>query len=553
MQNLLQQNRATLDIARQGLEDMVPSYPAYKDEVLESVASELASDDSVLGDRDSVISHTRFPFDDICFGTKAYQRAVARVSSKKAHQPKKKGSMPDRDSYLPSAGDSETETESEPSSEKATITAPAVVESAVHEAVCLRLQEAEARIRALEAKIQQEATEKIGDQSPGVSLKNEVLQEQLLLSELVREVSSTSEAMDYAKVGAIDEHAGAHEDGENNDKPSNLQSERYDHHDKSDIPFPLRYVPYQPERRGLSPVPEVPEYTAGHTRHTKAALDSLTHTIDSSGLAKAKQIANDSGRGDRSRRRPTIQDDDGEGKRITDNGGPFLASMVGKDHDGSASGSAEPVIKPNSTHKITRSQTSLLIEYFESGKGKASGDVRKPSVRVRLTPTPKRQTGLHQQGIAVTKRQPLHGDGDRHHLPSEISAIPPDTFLDGSGTGRSKHSLDPTAPKIRDRLAADGRLKPKEPRARKSRSRSSSLTESAQRAQGRTRTSHARATSLAEREVPLVAPNPKLLETVEDAIKRLILPELDAVKRRQKKRMEPEVAKCEDQLDAQRQ
>ncbi len=83
MQELMQQNMATLDLARLGLDDMVPSYPAYTADDWDTGASAVASDASVLGDRESVLSNTRFAFDTICFDSKAYRHTVARVSAKK--------------------------------------------------------------------------------------------------------------------------------------------------------------------------------------------------------------------------------------------------------------------------------------------------------------------------------------------------------------------------------------------------------------------------------------------------------------------------------------
>ncbi|SPQ24371.1 9e23051e-1790-4241-84b5-8628ab20d573 [Thermothielavioides terrestris] len=90
LQVLLHQNQSTLDLARLGLDDMVPSYPAIKGHGLDSVASELCSNASLLGDRESLLSDTRFAFDGICFGSKAYAHAVARVTAEK-----KKGNRTD--------------------------------------------------------------------------------------------------------------------------------------------------------------------------------------------------------------------------------------------------------------------------------------------------------------------------------------------------------------------------------------------------------------------------------------------------------------------------
>jgi hypothetical protein len=59
-------------------------------------------------------------------------------------------------------------------------------------------------------------------------------------------------------------------------------------------------------------------------------------------------------------------------------------------------------------HRASKSQTSLLIEYFEGGKtpsGSGSGDHRKPSVRVRLTPSSKHRSkgGSDRDRIEITQ------------------------------------------------------------------------------------------------------------------------------------------------------
>ncbi|KAK4241022.1 hypothetical protein C8A03DRAFT_30864 [Achaetomium macrosporum] len=329
-------------------------------------------------------------------------------------------------------------------------------------------------------------------------------------------------------------------------------------------------------------------------------------------------------------------------------------------------------------HRASRSQTSLLIEYFEGGKASsASGatEQRKPSVRVRLTPSSKhkskggsdrdriqitqtksRKTSLSRRSVpasgptrseveglsavsgdmedagsyasateeSTVSRNPIDIEIDRsgnvrrrrpasplipaadskasyHGTASEISAIPADSFLDGSGPAtsfgmsevKSTRSRSPSrtgdyllgaaaglgaaaaAEKLRnksreererDRVSVsksrESRDKEKDRRHRSSKSRTSSLAKEekyAERSKSPRRRSKGHSESLVSAADSSVvssafAPshrsvdqhsirsgtskassinNPKLLETVEDAIRRLILPELNALKREQ--------------------
>ncbi|KAB5583386.1 hypothetical protein GE09DRAFT_300192 [Coniochaeta sp. 2T2.1] len=151
MQDLVRQNQATLDIARLGLEDMIPSYPAYTEKDLDSFFSQIGFDSSVLGDRDSTISHTRFPFDNICFNSRAYRRAVTK---KRAHQLPSKTSVPGLQNRLPGVAEQNAETKSQSSNRTAAPNLPTAIYQAVHEATCLKLKEAEARIRYLEEQME---------------------------------------------------------------------------------------------------------------------------------------------------------------------------------------------------------------------------------------------------------------------------------------------------------------------------------------------------------------------------------------------------------------
>ena len=321
-----------------------------------------------------------------------------------------------------------------------------------------------------------------------------------------------------------------------------------------------------------------------------------------------------------------------------------------------------PVTIKTRGHKANKSQTSLLIEYFEGGKSSASGEGsasrRRPSVRVRLTPS-KKGKGDHIQltetkgsrKASLTRRIPL-GDAapreleylegeDGHSMtsyasateesnvsrdpidieidrpqrrrrpasplipsvesyqpgnPSEISAIPTDSFLDG--TGPSSDVKAPTSPSHggglaraagaagagalagaalnevrnsktrsggKERVKVAERTKDKSDRKHRSKSRKSSVSDapgdeihSPRRRSSRTHQestlsgadssivssnltpshrsydSHSMRSGVSKSSIN----NPKLLETVEDAIRRLILPELSALKREQSKREE---------------
>ena len=319
-----------------------------------------------------------------------------------------------------------------------------------------------------------------------------------------------------------------------------------------------------------------------------------------------------------------------------------------------------PVTIRTRGHKANKSQTSLLIEYFEGGKvstsGSGSGTERKPSVRVRLTPS-KKGKGDHFQvtetkgsrKVSLSRRVPLEHSAsqeldlpegeDAHSMtsyasateesnvsrnpidieierghrrrrpasplipsderisyqpgnPSEISAIAPDSFLDGTGpsgdvrsTTHSKsdalagaalgaaagavgHEIlqnSKTRGNTKERVKISEKSRDKDrsdKKRRSSKSRTSSVSEqpaddirSPRRRSSRTHqestvsagesavSSYASAShrSLDNRSVRSGTSkssinNPKLLETVEDAIRRLILPELSALKREQSKR-----------------
>ncbi|CZR59564.1 uncharacterized protein PAC_09458 [Phialocephala subalpina] len=306
-----------------------------------------------------------------------------------------------------------------------------------------------------------------------------------------------------------------------------------------------------------------------------------------------------------------------------------------------------------------KSQTSLLIEYFEGGKGREA-DGRRPSVRVKVTPSSKSRSRSSNDHIQITERNsksrkalytqriPLsdrlrspepEGDGDSlnsyrsateesnvtsrgggpievemmpkrhgspliptessryvHANPSEISSMPADSFLDGSNSparkgGRSLSRGEAlaagaltgaAAAAVADKLKTPSRRRSrslsrerivaqkavekvrgdKSERRRKhsSRSRSVSGEHAGSITSPRRRSSrgyHVEESMVSGGDPSLLSShvsgrsgdahsflsgtskssinNPKLLETVEDAIRRLILPELTLLKREQSK------------------
>ncbi len=308
-----------------------------------------------------------------------------------------------------------------------------------------------------------------------------------------------------------------------------------------------------------------------------------------------------------------------------------------------------------------KSQTSLLIEYFEGGKG-SQAESRRPSVRVKVTPSSKSRSRSSHDHIQITERKgtrkpsytkriQLHrdekaveGEGDdisvlsyrsateesnvtsrggpieveimprRHGSPliptgagssskyantnqSEISSMPADSFLDGEtrsperkrsrslsrvGTMATGAAAGLVAGAVADKLRAPSRRRSRSlsrerivvqkaaekvrgetsERRRKHRSRSRSVSgehleaiksprRRSSRSQheesmvsgadssvlnshmsGRSGDSHSTRSGTSKVSIN----NPKLLETVEDAIRRLILPELTALKREQSRR-----------------
>ncbi|KAI8948321.1 hypothetical protein F4801DRAFT_464127 [Xylaria longipes] len=309
-----------------------------------------------------------------------------------------------------------------------------------------------------------------------------------------------------------------------------------------------------------------------------------------------------------------------------------------------------PVTIRTRGHMANRSQTSLLIEYFEGGKASPSGSrstERKPSVRVRLTPSKtrgkndhiqitetrsSRRPSLSKRAIASSNithseldltdpedahsmrsyasateesnvsRNPIEVEIDpgsnyprrrrkvssplipavdsksSAYMPgnmSDISAIPTDSFLDGSGPSTEPYGYGSTqlanAPAgagaekanrkqratYHDQNTTHKSSKPE--RKHRSKNRTSTTTEkdvdypSSPRRKSKVNqkesvVSAADSSVLSSQLTPshrsydshsssrISINNPKLLETVEDAIRRLILPELDAIKRERSQR-----------------
>ncbi|KAI0400230.1 hypothetical protein F4802DRAFT_505291 [Xylaria palmicola] len=310
-----------------------------------------------------------------------------------------------------------------------------------------------------------------------------------------------------------------------------------------------------------------------------------------------------------------------------------------------------PVTIRTRGHRADRSQTSLLIEYFEGGKTSPGGSgttERKPSVRVRLTPSktrgkndhiqitetrssrkttaPKRaiaSSSLTRSELDLTDPEDAHsmhsyasateesnvsrnpieveidpGSGQPRrrrkvssplipaadskasaYLPanmSDISAIPTDSFLDGSGPSNTlrdepygysstQYANAPSTDKANrkqrseyhDQHVTHKSSKPE--RKHKSKHRTSTTAERdveyrnspRRKSKGNQKesvVSAADSSVLSSQLTPshrsydshsssrISINNPKLLETVEDAIRRLILPELDAIKRERSQR-----------------
>ncbi|KAK0614506.1 hypothetical protein B0T14DRAFT_486798 [Immersiella caudata] len=161
MHELMERNQATLNLAGLGLEGMLHSYSGYAAGDLNAMPSEIGSVDGILGDRDSVLSDSGFAFDSVCVGSKAYRRTVARTLDERGAGMPEEPALPDIEEDEEEVGD-----KSEIGSSVDTavpVPVQGFVEIGVHEAVCARLRDAEARILVLEAMLQLQNS---GDRDP---------------------------------------------------------------------------------------------------------------------------------------------------------------------------------------------------------------------------------------------------------------------------------------------------------------------------------------------------------------------------------------------------
>ena len=96
----------------------------------------------------------------------------------------------------------------------------------------------------------------------------------------IEEAEYDSTQFETAPHAAAQHEYDEEEYDERHDAPSFMQSGGYDYYNTQDVPPPLKYVPYQPERRGLSPIPSVSGYTEGGSEAPNR--DSrVTHTSGS--------------------------------------------------------------------------------------------------------------------------------------------------------------------------------------------------------------------------------------------------------------------------------
>ncbi|KAK2734385.1 hypothetical protein CKAH01_08058 [Colletotrichum kahawae] len=75
VKDVLAQNQPTLDTAKQDLRELVPIYPSLEKVILESLDGETV--DSILGDKESLMSTTVFEFDAELLNTRTYRRRLA--------------------------------------------------------------------------------------------------------------------------------------------------------------------------------------------------------------------------------------------------------------------------------------------------------------------------------------------------------------------------------------------------------------------------------------------------------------------------------------------
>lgn len=278
-------------------------------------------------------------------------------------------------------------------------------------------------------------------------------------------------------------------------------------------------------------------------------------------------------------------------------------------------------------HQRQKSQTSLLIEYFEAGKG-PNKSKSKPSVRVRVTPSSRKGsrgqdavqiTGIgkdrkpsYSRRISLTSRRPeergVEGTEISHssesnvsarppvevevlnnvsdlssarspgsllyaHNESNVSSMPPDSMIEGStGDSDTAREYEPegsmTASEAehlkapadsRSRSASQDRITQKvmekiNQQSGKTRRSSRDYEESGHRRRRSSKSHHLddevsgvdssllssnptasqRSHGSSVSQGSRMTNNPRLLEMVEDTIKRMILPEINAIKDEQK-------------------
>ncbi|KAK5653505.1 hypothetical protein OQA88_8764 [Cercophora sp. LCS_1] len=605
MHDLLHNNRTTLDIARLGLEDMVPKYPAYAPRDIDSRASVIGSDDGLLGDRESVLSNTRFVFDEVLFGSNAYRHTVARVSAKKNGGHGVRSNPPD----LPTVPEGRMELKKAISERTSTPNTPSVVSSDVHEAILMKLREAEERIRALEEQMQNQ-----GAATPG---PQEAVADQLHIDsggQPKRKQPSAEKIVERKPLVVPIPPAGT--------KPSVVSSPFITMEDAEYAPPRPPKVPNEDqdvadeEREWAERAAKAIWGTSSPRQNAEPSTEGQLPTAPALPLATWPDIYTTRETlgglaSQRPRRVPVRTENVGRESGLLE-ATPLL------EHADPAQPYSLPTdgtpITIKTRHRGSRSQTSLLLEYFEGGKatsqeGENVTGHKKPSVRVRLTPSskPKSRTASGGRSLEIEQRgrvnrsvieneenrlfRPtavdietaissiqsgslLHDPVEERPLPSGVSSIPACSFLDdpmpsvlvegeklqGSNAAGQKDSVSPQGgvevfeqvqaipldetpepvrkarkPKRRPKLDADGnilRSRKRSPRratkvddhSQQAPDGGNLLPESQRASVSRLRDPRSRASTIN---------NPKLLETVEDAIRRLILPELNALKREQ--------------------
>ncbi|KAK0638578.1 hypothetical protein B0T16DRAFT_421375 [Cercophora newfieldiana] len=422
MHELLERNQATLDLARMGLGGMVHSYPASTGMQLSAIHSEVGSVDGILGDRDSVVSDSGFNFDSVCMVSKAYRRTMERVLNENSREVEAPAGEP----ALPVIEEDEAEDENQGENEpRADTTAPppppGFVELEVHEAVCARLREAEVKIQVLEAVVE-------------------------ACLRLRRDDAKTSQTTNDP-------------DSTNDVKEGTRGTPRTDAKGCAG-PKPMagndtgaRAAPNQSRSRSkLSSFPRVSRWSETSRWAEAARNRSQPPAAQQPGdpQAQGRQQKEDVAEAE-AVRPPAVPSDNPLN-------GPLGTTAAGT----------------RATPRATSSQTSLLIEYYEGTRSVGDPSTRKPGVRVKITPsrdktrrkletreTPSRRSRNPeiQKPTAAASSDNSKPKAPRHATvedeeeecppldtskatkekvtPSDISAIPPDRFLDGSGFGVS--------------------------------------------------------------------------------------------------------------------